>query len=1251
MVRPGGKLTIGVFSAVSHFLREAGVGVADVGRKVGARVRYAARPVTTPAFHRLAKADPVDVASGEVLLCQTDVELPGVLPLVLSRTHISSYRLGGWFGTSWASTLDQRLEAAGPALRFVGADGMVLDFPIPEAGASVEPMDGPRLSLRRDGGGFTLSDPTGESVLRFEGGPSVFRLIRVEDRNRNHIDIGYENDGSIARIEHSGGYRIQVETTAGRITGFRLRDSVLVRFGYDGAGNLAKVTDPSDRSLSFSYDADGRLTGWRDSNDCWYRYTYDEAGRCVRAEGKGGFLNAAFEYDPQGRWSAMTDSLGHRHGFEFNERGRVVAEVDPLGNRTTSTWDGRDRLLARTDPLGHTTRYEYDDNDNIVAVERPDGHRIGAEYNDLNLPVRITEADGSAWRQEYDARGNLTAVINPLGAETRYGYDEYGRLCSVADAVGGIARIRPNTAGLPLEVVAATGAVTRYAWDAFGRLSALEGPVTGPTRFGWTAESELAWWSGPGSAVERSRYDGEGNLLEHTDGAGRVTRYTYTDFDLVSARIDPDGARWEFRHDTELRLVAVTDPAGSVWRYEYDPAGNLVAETDFNGRRLAYAYDAAGRTIECRNGNGEVLRLVRDQMGNVVEERQGDRVVATFAYDRLGRLIRARNTDAEIVFTRDALGQVVAESCNGRTASFAFDAAGRRVRRTTPAGVETIWRYDLAGRPETLVVAGRTMTFGYDQYGRETARGIGGHTMVSQRWDPAHRLVSQIVRSATAVSQHRGYAYRADGVLAGIDEQIGGPRRFTADASGRIVGVESAAAREEYAYDAAGNLIAAGWPLSEATAEDPRGRREYAGSLLRRAGGLVYEHDAHGRLVARRSATSPTAWHFIWDVHDRLVGITTPGGDRWRYRYDPLGRRIAKQRFDAKGSLVEQTDFTWDDQVLAEQSSGNDVSTWEHLPGSFRPVAQIERSRFHAVITDALGTPTDLVDESGRLTALRHSLWGHSGTPFTPLRHPGQYHDPESGLYYNNNRYYDPATARYLSADPLGLGGGPNPHAYVANPLQLADPLGLVPCLPIRPDGETVLSGHGAYYPRLGKVTVPEGTSVAFYADHGEKNWVTLDGAHSPYVWAEDRMVPNMAAVEATGKVQPIRVFHAGQEIPNYTLYGPRFLPIYGKSKVVYWPTDLSSLLKPNMGRVHWAACQVETKIPPRAGLVAPKVIMGVLAYEGYKIYQVYDLHHEQGQLAHKMNDLDISPEQYAQVAERYDKVSKQLDDWSMFKP
>ena len=54
----------------------------------------------------------------------------------------------------------------------------------------------------------------------------------------------------------------------------------------------------------------------------------------------------------------------------------------------------------------------------------------------------------------------------------------------------------------------------------------------------------------------------------------------------------------------------------------------------------------------------------------------------------------------------------------------------------------------------------------------------------------------------------------------------------------------------------------------------------------------------------------------------------------------------------------------------------------------------------------------------------------------------GQYHDRESDLYYNVQRYYDPSIGRYISVDPAR-----DSHDYVYaenNPLKYVDPTGSV---------------------------------------------------------------------------------------------------------------------------------------------------------------------------------------------------------------
>ena len=101
-------------------------------------------------------------------------------------------------------------------------------------------------------------------------------------------------------------------------------------------------------------------------------------------------------------------------------------------------------------------------------------------------------------------------------------------------------------------------------------------------------------------------------------------------------------------------------------------------------------------------------------------------------------------------------------------------------------------------------------------------------------------------------------------------------------------------------------------------------------------------------------------------------------------------------------------------------------------------------------LNDRLGTPLLMTDETNTV------IWEGVYKPFGEAdvnpnssvvnnhRFPGQYYDAETGLHYNYHRYYDLATGRYLTADPIGQGGGINLFIYVENnPINLIDPLGL----------------------------------------------------------------------------------------------------------------------------------------------------------------------------------------------------------------
>ncbi|MFE7597490.1 putative T7SS-secreted protein [Streptomyces sp. NPDC057494] len=1067
------------------------------------------------------KNDPIDIATGRMLLPQTDITLPGSLPLVFRRTFDSSRRSGRWFGPAWSSTVDQHLEIDSEGVIFSCDEGSLLAYPHPAPGVPVMPTHGRPWPLDRVEDGYTITDPDSGTVRHFaDHRHGLALLAQIDDRNGRWIAFEHDETGAPTAIVHHGGYHLKLTTDERRVTALHLAgaapdgsDQEILRYGYTD-GHLTEITNSSGRPLRFGCDEHGRITSWTDTNGSRYDYVYDDQDRCTYQSGANGHLEATFTWDDIDpttglRLTTFTDGLGNTERHLINDRAQVVAEIDALGAVTRFEHDSRNRLLSRTDPLGHVSRSTYDDHGRVTVAERPDGRQARAEYDEGGFLTRIVGIDGNVTRQTFDGRGNRTSVTDPSGARKEFAYNEAGQLTSMTDALGAVTRLTVDDRGLPVEVTDPLGATTRYVHDAFGRTVRVTDPLGAVTTLEWTVEGQPSRRTAPDGTTESWTYDGEGNRLSHTDAMGGTTRFTYTDFDLLTSRTGPDGARYEFDHDTNLRLTRVTDPQGLTWDYTYDPAGRLVTETDFDDRSLSYEHDAAGRLISRANGLGQTVRFERDSLGRIVH-KDAEGTASTYEYDIFDQLSSATGPDATLQRLRDRYGRLVSETVNGRTLSFRHDAVGRRTGRTTPGGATSCWSYDAAGRCTELTSAGRTLAFTRDGLGRETTRRIADFAVLTSSFDVMGRLSGQEVTGGSGRRlQHRAFTYRADGGLIGVTDALSGARRFDLDTAGRVTAVRARDWSEQYAYDDVGNQTEASWPSTHPS-RDATGRRAYEGTRITVAGAVRYEHDAQGRIILRqrtRLSRKPDTWRYEWDAEDRLTSVTTPDGAVWGYAYDPLGRRISKQ------SPGETVHFTWDGATLCEQTTSDFTLTWDHA--GLRPLTQTERradsdstdERFFAIITDLIGTPTELVDESGevawrtRTTLWGSTTWNKSATAYTPLRFPGQYFDPESGLHYNHFRYYDPESAHYLSRDPLGLAPDPNPSSYVHNPHTWGDPLGLTPCEDLTPG--TTLGDVSKIHGWVPDSIPKEAMEVLQDVREHNFGWWGGPGFHGPKWWSE----------------------------------------------------------------------------------------------------------------------------------------------------
>jgi len=165
-----------------------------------------------------------------------------------------------------------------------------------------------------------------------------------------------------------------------------------------------------------------------------------------------------------------------------------------------------------------------------------------------------------------------------------------------------------------------------------------------------------------------------------------------------------------------------------------------------------------------------------------------------------------------------------------------------------------------------------------------------------------------------------------------------------------------------------------------------------------------------------------------WDAAHQMVSADVMRGpdevatrQSYTYHYDALDRRVAKS--DAFGT----THFAWDGDLMAMERRGGNEITYLYHPESFVPLAHVHDGVVHHLHTDHLGTPLEASNDAGELSwQMTYTTWGNTLVEEVAqieqrVRFQGQYFDAETGLHYNQFRYYSPEVGRFVSNDPIGL--------------------------------------------------------------------------------------------------------------------------------------------------------------------------------------------------------------------------------------
>jgi RHS repeat-associated protein len=245
----------------------------------------------------------------------------------------------------------------------------------------------------------------------------------------------------------------------------------------------------------------------------------------------------------------------------------------------------------------------------------------------------------------------------------------------------------------------------------------------------------------------------------------------------------------------------------------------------------------------------------------------------------------------------------------------------------------------------------------------------------------------------------------------------------------------------DYSYDAAGNRTQHEYTLCPRC---PTHVVTYAYDIAQRltgVNGVSYIWDSNGNLLNDGVNT------YTYNHANRLTAVSGPSS-AVSFGYNGLGDRLQQ----IAGGVTTRYALDLNNSLSQVLSDGSNT----YLYGLDR-IGQQNIVGWQYYFGDALGSVRQLANPAGTIIQARNyeafgKPLGAAGNPLTKYGYTGEWSDA-TNLIYLRARYYDPATGRFLSKDPVrGLASLPqtlNPYTYaINNPIQYIDPSGKIVWIP-----------------------------------------------------------------------------------------------------------------------------------------------------------------------------------------------------------
>jgi RHS repeat-associated protein len=320
------------------------------------------------------------------------------------------------------------------------------------------------------------------------------------------------------------------------------------------------------------------------------------------------------------------------------------------------------------------------------------------------------------------------------------------------------------------------------------------------------------------------------------------------------------------------------------------------------------------------------------------------------------------------------------------TYTYSYDAAGRLVGLSA-LGWNANWTYAPNGWLLTQTLNGASTTYEYNARGfltRLTNRDVGGNVLSdfqNLRYDGVGNRTQMTVSFPAMPS-------------------LGGVTNYSYDTKNQLLQEQSTRVGGytfTFAYD----------PAQNPTQFKGQSRTYNANNQLIGAG---FAYDGNGNPVLYKGV------NLSFDPENRMTAygnILTAG-------YNGDGLRAWKQTASGRRYYL----YDGEELVCEMDAGGNPVA------GVVFGANGLLAYGTSGYQFDPQGNATHLMDDDGLVLAhLAYDAWGQrmSGNNPTPYGYKGQwgyYTDAETGLLLLTHRYYDPATGRFLTRDPIGVEGG-----------------------------------------------------------------------------------------------------------------------------------------------------------------------------------------------------------------------------------